>query len=565
MKTTFTKKSIPLIAVLVVLLTACSNMLNEKSSDHKSNDPSILSAPASLELAPGNESLTVTWDAVEEAEEYRVWFSSANDLSTAEEFLDDADNTDTQCTITGLYNGLTYYVWVQAVNTALTSDYSDPGNTALAFAAPAITSITERDRRLIVTWDPVAGAETYEVFYGTGDNVDDAAVFDDADNTDTTCTITGLTNSTVYNIWVRPVNPGTVGPFSENEDGTPYPVVGDRRTYTAAEISFDMVFVPGLTFPTGLSNEENATVDHDYWMADTEITNELFAAILQWAYDDGKFNTNDNTAPNYLSAQTVNFRGQRLFNLAGDDRYLFITWNGNSFVIDSGKEYYPVTYMSWYGTLMVCDWLTEMAFGSANEAAHTWNDNGDEIWTYDETSADTSQKGFRIPENTEWELAARYLGTEAPTEEPLAGEVRTTVNNGITYYWTPGTYASGATDDYTNEEASNPVSWNHYNSLSLGGTDPDYGQHIVGTAGISMEGLETPPDPKSSLYPNALGIFDMSGNIIELCFTIVGVRCPALGGNWGAMDIEYIQIGNTSFRSPETAAVAAGFRVVMSE
>jgi len=395
-------------------------------------------------------------------------------------------------------------------------------------------------------------------------------VFNDADNTDTQCTITGLYNSTLYYIWVRPVNPGTIGPLSDDEDGTPYPAAGERRTYTAAGISFDMIFVPGLTFPTGLNSTEEATVDHDYWMADTEITNELIAAVLQWAYDDGRFNTTDDTAPNYLSSETVNFRGRQLIDLDYNDTDVFIKWNNSSFTIDSNKEYYPSICISWYGAIMICTWLSEILLD--DDIVYTWTDNGngtgiedDNIWQDDETIADNSKLGFRIPENTEWELAARYLGTEAPTDEPLADEVLTTVNNGTTYYWTPGTYASGATDDYTNEDVSNLVSWNRHNSYDLSSAHVDYGPHIVGTSNISMVDHTPPPEPKSSLYPNALGIFDMSGNVLEQCFTELDDERYALGGNWGLSVIQTICIGNKISRHPTYCMPGLGFRLVMNE
>ncbi|HSA15900.1 MAG TPA: fibronectin type III domain-containing protein, partial [Spirochaetota bacterium] len=252
--------SICIITCILILSSflACSNMMDEKS-DANPIDPGELAAPASITVEPGDCSVSATWNPVEGAETYEVWYSYTNDLSTADEFLTDPDPTDSSCTIDGLYNGLTYYVWVRALNSALTSDYSVPASAELVFAAPAISSVEEHDRSINITWGPVSGAESYEVRYGTGTDVADATLFNDDDNTDTSCIITGLTNSTEYNIWVRATNTAAQSQYSEDEQGTPNPIVGDRRTYAADGVSFDMVFVPGLTFPTGTNDSGTAT------------------------------------------------------------------------------------------------------------------------------------------------------------------------------------------------------------------------------------------------------------------------------------------------------------------
>ncbi len=72
-----------------------------------------------------------------------------------------------------------------------------------------------------------------------------------------------------------------------------------------------------------------------------------------------------------------------------------------------------------------------------------------------------------------------------------------------------GNYASGAKDDYSNEEASKAVAWYSENSRR--------NTHDVGQK------------PEEG---NGLGLFDMSGNVWEWCFTRNGDRWVQRGGSW---------------------------------
>ena len=55
-------------------------------------------------------------------------------------------------------------------------------------------------------------------------------------------------------------------------------------------------------------------------------------------------------------------------------------------------------------------------------------------------------------------------------------------------YWTPGTYASGATDSYQNKDATMEVAW--------------------------FDGVFS-ARPVDKLRPNDLGVYDMCGNVAE--------------------------------------------------
>lgn len=110
---------------------------------------------------------------------------------------------------------------------------------------------------------------------------------------------------------------------------------------------------------------------------------------------------------------------------------------------------------------------------------------------------DRSAKGFRLPTSMEWELAARYRG----------GDSTNTVSGYSNPYFTTGNSASGATGAYTDEDATKAVAW-YYNNSQVS-SDP-----II---------LSTHPVGQKPANGNALGLYDMSGNVREWCFDIYDI------------------------------------------
>jgi hypothetical protein len=120
-------KLILVILFVIVSYTACGG----GGGGTTTPEPSSPAAPSAPGLAPditvGDTTLTVSWSPVTGATAYEVYYSDADDSSTAILFT---STSSTSCIITGLTNGTPYYVWVKAKNEAGASGFSPAGSAA---------------------------------------------------------------------------------------------------------------------------------------------------------------------------------------------------------------------------------------------------------------------------------------------------------------------------------------------------------------------------------------------------------------------------------------------------
>lgn len=132
-----------------------------------------------------------------------------------------------------------------------------------------------------------------------------------------------------------------------------------------------------------------------------------------------------------------------------------------------------------------------------------------------------TSKGFRLPTSDEWELAARYIEDKNNDGDIMdAGE----------YY--PGTYASGAEADFTNTIETNKVAC--YNT--------------------------TAPFSAKSKKPNALTIYNMSGNVTEHLHDWDGLP-QRIGGDWGDL-VRSILVGRGGLNiTPYQVGSQLGMRI----
>jgi formylglycine-generating enzyme required for sulfatase activity len=346
----------------------------------------------------------------------------------------------------------------------------------------------------------------------------------------------------------------TIGPpaASEGSDFGSAASPGDAGTFTLAESgeTFVMIYAQDqetITFPFGINDLAETTFTTKFWMGETEVTNAVMAAVLQWAYDNDKFSSTVGDS-NGLDTTTAKHGGQELLDLDAADCRVDYDGSG-TFSAESTFEDHPVSEVTWYGAVMICNWLTEMRDGNTDNVVYSWTDDGDGegtasdgIWQDDETDTDTTKNGYRLPIDYEWEYTARYLGTTEPTEGDLAAErIYGNEDPDLTdgYYWTPGDYASGAIADYTNAAACQVVAVYDYQD-----PDPYNDEQEV-----------------KSLSANKLGIYDMNGNLNEWGFTESGSSRIWRGGSWSSGADPRLQIGYVLASAPLNSNGFLGFRL----
>ena len=338
-------------------------------------------------------------------------------------------------------------------------------------------------------------------------------------------------------------------------------------------ITIPMVFVPGgKTFPWA-DDTFTATVENSYLMGETEVTYPQWHAVYAWATDSAR----------------------------GSGRYYFSNMgregdDGVDGALPTSGMKKPVTTINWRDMMVWCNALTEYynahngldpdldcVFYMDENYQNPIRDSKDDDSNSTETGGNytaavnpnpggfdhpyikalsngnmdmenCTANGFRLPTSREWELAARYK-----EDKNNDGDMTGTGE----YY--PYNYASGAYTNYfdTQDMDGNgiPDGKDADDRIAVYGSYYSFAHEWVDTDVTSAAQVK-------SRNPNALGIYDMAGNVWELCFdwhpSQINNYRVIRGGSWlrqNPLNPGGIQVGAENWSGVTEAYWHIGFRL----
>ncbi len=437
---------------------------------------------------------------------------------------------------TGLDSETTYYYRVRATGGALSSNWSNEGNdTTEQLSAPSgLSASAVSSTEIDLSWSDTGELEsedTYEIER-------DSTVIDTVGADTTSYTDTGLSAETQYSYRVRAVDAGGASAWSSQaSQTTPTPDPGDPQSFSATGISWTMRFVPAKSFPTETDDSGSATVGNDFWLAETEVTYELWYAVREWA---------ENGTGGAAGEGQYSFGNP---GREGDD--------GTDGAAPTGADQEPVTEINWRDAMLwtnaLTEWYNDQTGASLEPVYYTDSGYTTPIRTVDDsTSVDypnpgsqddpyvkSDADGFRLPGMDEWELAARYI-----EDANADGDIE----DSDEYY--PGDYASGADARHDASSASQDL-------------DDDGDQDITGDVGWYDGNSGSNTHDVATKDDNALGLYDMSGNVWEWNFdwdpSFVGTARVARGGSWYD-SADNLQVGDVGGNVPYNEDGFVGFR-----
>ena len=260
-------------------------------------------------------------------------------------------------------------------------------------------------------------------------------------------------------------------------------------------------------------------------MSKYEVTQELYTAVMT----NQKIGEDDLTAAPFSCTETGNYPK----------------------VAEETQKYRPAESVTWYDAVYFCNVLTEKTMTAADKVYTISNITvSSGHITNASVEADITKKGYRLPTEAEWEFAARGGDQTKPDWD---------------YLFSGAAKANGSNYDDNKNTGMDSVGWYLYNIQNDGAN--------TGTAGYGTHqvGLKT---------ANALGIFDMSGNVREWCYdwfesmstgsvtnpsgpVTLGTRRVRRGGCWHKFANECFDCYR-DFGTPNRVYDDTGFRVVRS-
>ena len=125
--------------------------------------------PTGVQATAGNGQATLSWSPVAGASSYNVYYGTAAGVTAATGTK--LASTGSPQIITGLAGATQYFFVVSAVNAGGESVVSGEANATTVIAAPTGITGSTGDTQVTLSWNPVAAASSYNLYYGTSAGV----------------------------------------------------------------------------------------------------------------------------------------------------------------------------------------------------------------------------------------------------------------------------------------------------------------------------------------------------------------------------------------------------------
>lgn len=174
---------------------------------------------------------------------------------------------------------------------------------------------------------------------------------------------------------------------------------------------YGFVSIPAGTFNMGCPEDElgrgtsevqhQVTLTHGFIIQATEVTNQQYMQMAQWAYNSGHVAATS-------AALTDGLDGSNAELLDLDSEGCEIDFGSGVFTCVNPDH--PVQEVTWYGAAAYCDWLSLQQGRSRAYNHGTWQCNDGSPYAAD---------GYRLPTEAEWEYACRASSTAAFANGPI--------------------------------------------------------------------------------------------------------------------------------------------------
>ena len=153
---------------------------------------------------------------------------------------------------------------------------------------------------------------------------------------------------------------GVIIPAKEAAEFASASNVGDTAVLKiTGDLDVSLVYAKdaaAISFPVNNDTVED-TLNTAFFVSKTEFTNAMAVRVFQWALDNGKLSSTA-SEHNGVDTTTVKYGERELADLDSAD--VRIRYSAGSFSAVTGYDNHPLVCVSWYGAIMLCNWLTEM-------------------------------------------------------------------------------------------------------------------------------------------------------------------------------------------------------------